>query len=361
MLAEVAFSRTLSNIQFEAAELINYQGRMLDGGQLVNGTTQIIFRIYDDPTTGTVHYAETQTITIVDGLYATSIGLSNTVPGALSSALTNTAAYLELQVGAEPLTPRERIVSVAYALMANELPPGALSGAMISSGAVESLHIADGTIAVADLSPSVVSSFSSDSSWSISGNSGTADGTNFLGTVDNVPVEIRVNNERVFRFEPAPFSGPRMIGGYSGNSAAAGLDGVTISGGGRLGTPNIAIGAYATIGGGRGGVAAQSSSGLRRQSGAWHPGQQAFVGGGFQCLATNLRSVVIGGQDNVCGGRDGFVGGGLFNEGLGERSVISGGSFNETTGLDATVPGGSANHANGKLFVCGRTQGSCHK
>ena len=53
--------------QAQVPELINYQGRMVDGGTLVNGTTQIIFRIYDDPSVGTLQYAETQTVTVVDG------------------------------------------------------------------------------------------------------------------------------------------------------------------------------------------------------------------------------------------------------------------------------------------------------
>ncbi len=34
-----------------------------------------------------------------------------------------------------------------------------------------------------------------DSAWLLTGNSGTVDGVNFLGTTDNVPLTIRVNNQ----------------------------------------------------------------------------------------------------------------------------------------------------------------------
>ncbi len=35
----------------------------------------------------------------------------------------------------------------------------------------------------------------SDSAWLLTGNSGTVDGVNFIGTLDNVPLNIRVNNQ----------------------------------------------------------------------------------------------------------------------------------------------------------------------
>ncbi len=38
-------------------------------------------------------------------------------------------------------------------------------------------------------------------SWNISGNSGTIDGTNFIGTTDNVPFNIRVNNQKAGRID----------------------------------------------------------------------------------------------------------------------------------------------------------------
>ena len=39
------------------------------------------------------------------------------------------------------------------------------------------------------------------SAWAITGNSGTVDGTNFLGTTDNIPLSIRVNNQKAGRID----------------------------------------------------------------------------------------------------------------------------------------------------------------
>ncbi len=42
-----------------------------------------------------------------------------------------------------------------------------------------------------------------DSAWLLTGNAGTVDGTHFLGTTDNVPLNIRVNNLKSGRIDPA--------------------------------------------------------------------------------------------------------------------------------------------------------------
>src|SRR4030095_12156216 len=40
-----------------------------------------------------------------------------------------------------------------------------------------------------------------DSAWLLTGNTGTVDGTHFLGTTDNVPLNIRVNNQKSGRID----------------------------------------------------------------------------------------------------------------------------------------------------------------
>src|SRR3990167_1794296 len=39
------------------------------------------------------------------------------------------------------------------------------------------------------------------SAWKITGNAGTVDGTNFIGTTDNIPFNIRVNNVKAGRID----------------------------------------------------------------------------------------------------------------------------------------------------------------
>ncbi|MBN1268465.1 MAG: hypothetical protein JXB04_02675 [Kiritimatiellae bacterium] len=117
------YSLALSIAHAQVPELINYQGRLVDGASLANGPYAIVFRLYDADSGGTELYVETQTVTVVDGLYATAIGASNAVPGALYEALTNIPCYLEVEIDGNPMVPRERLASIAYALHARETDP----------------------------------------------------------------------------------------------------------------------------------------------------------------------------------------------------------------------------------------------
>ena len=105
-------------------QVFRYQGRILDNDALVSGNLNFSFKLYDTPTGGTSLYEDAATIAVVDGLYSTMIGDDTTSGGDLGDALNNPAVYLEIEVGGETLTPRERIVSVPYAM--NGLPSGSV-------------------------------------------------------------------------------------------------------------------------------------------------------------------------------------------------------------------------------------------
>jgi len=83
----------------------------------------------------------------------------------------------------------------------------------------------------------------------VTGNAGTTPGTNYLGTSDNQALEIKVNSQRVFRFEPNTTS-PNLIGGYSSNAITPGVLGATISGGGAQDYANSVTDHLGTVGGG---------------------------------------------------------------------------------------------------------------
>jgi hypothetical protein len=95
--------------------VFNYQGRIVDGTNLVNGTLAVVIDLYDAETGGGRVYSETQTLSVLDGLYSLSIGASNNTPGSLLSALESDTVYLELTFDATVLSPRSRIVSVTFA------------------------------------------------------------------------------------------------------------------------------------------------------------------------------------------------------------------------------------------------------
>jgi len=104
----------------QVPNVINYQGRLVDATNLVNGDVSLELRLYDAATDGTLLYADSNTVTVVDGLYSTHIG-DDTVLGTLGNALTNAMVYLEPVVNGTALSPRERLVCVPYAMQSHTL------------------------------------------------------------------------------------------------------------------------------------------------------------------------------------------------------------------------------------------------
>jgi len=118
----VLWSLTLSMLAgAQSPERINYQGRLINGTNLVSAAVPMVFRLYPQPAGGNPLYQETQTVTIVDGLYSVLIGEQAPAPGALFAALTNDPVYIEVEANGAPLTPRQRVASVAYAFNADKL------------------------------------------------------------------------------------------------------------------------------------------------------------------------------------------------------------------------------------------------
>ena len=111
-------------LQAQAPQMFRYQGRLLDNDALVSGNLNFSFKLYSAPTGGAALYEDAATVTVVDGLYSTMIGDDTSSGGDLGDALNNPAVYLEIEVDGETLAPRERIVSVPYAMNDNGLPSG---------------------------------------------------------------------------------------------------------------------------------------------------------------------------------------------------------------------------------------------
>ncbi|MCA4898745.1 MAG: tail fiber protein [Bacteroidota bacterium] len=55
------------------------------------------------------------------------------------------------------------------------------------------------------------------SGWGLTGNAGTVDGTNFIGTTDAIPLNLRVNNQVAGRIEAAAANANTLFGYQSGN------------------------------------------------------------------------------------------------------------------------------------------------
>ncbi len=97
---------------------LTQQGRLLDtAGAPVPGSVSITFAVYDAATGGTALWTETQNVTLDDGFFSARLGESTAIPNTVFDGSTR---YLGVKVGTDPeMTPRQSIVSVPYALMAN--------------------------------------------------------------------------------------------------------------------------------------------------------------------------------------------------------------------------------------------------
>ena len=185
-----------------------------------------------------------------------------------------------------------------------------------------------------------VNSTGGGSGWSITGNTDTIPGTNFIGTTDNKALEVKVNNTRALRIEPNATS-PNMIAGYSGNTVLSGALGATISGGGESGNVNTITDNFGTIGGGTENISG-SNDGFGTNS-LW-----TTVGGGNANTASGGISTIGGGQINTASGLAATVAGGYSNLANAGSATVGGGSINTVNGDYSTIGGGLQNFANAK-------------
>ncbi|MDW8310319.1 MAG: hypothetical protein RMK20_13175, partial [Verrucomicrobiales bacterium] len=187
--------------------------------------------------------------------------------------------------------------------------------------------------------------------WALSGNSAAA--TNFLGTLNNQPLELRVNNTRALRLEPNATS-PNVIAGSGANAIGGTVVGATISGGGALsylGAPatNRVTDDFGTVGGGANNQAGNAA-------GATTDAYFATVGGGAGNIASGVSSTIGGGAENLASQNDTTVAGGYQNGAVGLRSTVGGGHFNHAQSDYATVGGGQNNEASGGYSTVGGGQ-----
>ncbi len=123
LVAVVLFSLWSLGYQSSSAfagvpHLINYQGKLTDtGGVPLEGSYGLTFRIYDAETGGNLLWEETQNGVVVQkGVFSVLLGSVNNL------GLTFDKAYfLEIKVGSEVMSPRQRITSAGYAIRAESL------------------------------------------------------------------------------------------------------------------------------------------------------------------------------------------------------------------------------------------------
>ena len=319
-----------------------YQGKLVEGGNPANGSYDLKFTLYDALSSGSVVAGPlTNAATgVTNGLFTVALDFGTGV-------FDGNVRWLEIGVrtngsGAfSPLNPRQALTPAPYALYT----PNAGAAASVS-GSVAASQIT-GTLPDTQLPASVART---NQVWLLGGNSGTTPGTQFLGTTDNQPLELKVNAQRVLRIEPL-FS-PNLIGGQQENRAGSGVYGATIAGGGKPSEPNVVEGSMASIVGGT------------RQ---YVAGPGSFVGGGYanQIASNSFDSVVTGGFSNQIGSAssDSVISGGFNNMiwSVADFATIGGGKFNVATNREATVAGGAYNQARGFSSTVGGGGGNINQ
>ncbi len=144
--------------------------------------------------------------------------------------------------------------------------------------------------------------------WKAGGNPGTGTSADYLGTTNATTVTLGVNGVAALRLAPTAGT-PNVLGGYSGNSAAAGVTGAAISGGGAVAGANTVLSNYAAVGGGLGNSAGGAYSVVPGGSGNAAGGDYALAAG-RQAKANTPGSFVWGDSTNAqvsSGGNDQFV------------------------------------------------------
>jgi len=118
---------------------INYQGWLgtADDTTGVTGTFTMVFKIYDAETDGNNLWSETHEVQVSHGVFNVILGSSNPIPAEI---FTGDALWLEVSVAGEVLSPRQKLVSVGYAIHAESAQSADVAGHAIyadSAGYVE--------------------------------------------------------------------------------------------------------------------------------------------------------------------------------------------------------------------------------
>ena len=323
--------------------LIKCQGRLHNGEELLNGPVKMTLRVYPSAVSGKALYEDTSTVNVIDGIYSTFLG-DDTVDGDLMNALDAGEAYLEITANGTTFAPRERLLTVPYALIAKAVVKGGITEDMVQEGTVLGRHIGEGSITSDKLGAGVVTPDKlsdevkemlkvTEGLWSTAGNRDTKDELMVLGTLDETPLDLTVAGQRALRLRPNPVA-PNLIGGHAKNKTDDDAVGSVLAGGGSDDAPNHVTGDFGFLGGGE-----------ANQVGGAH----SVVGGGWENHAFGNRSTVAGGRNNRVEKAGAAVGGGYSNIVSESYGVVAGGNRNRVAGYVANIAGGWSNAATGSV------------
>jgi hypothetical protein len=202
LLALSTINSQLSTV-FAQGTAFTYQGRLNASGAPANGSYDLSFSIYKAPIGGVALAGPlTNSATAVtNGLFTVTLDFG-------SGVFAGQNCFMQINVetnGVGPyvaLSPRQQLTPTPYAVFSEN---AAQANSVISNG----VSVAQLNTLAAPASGEVLTYNGSSlawsnppagggSGWSLTGNSGTIPGTDFLGTSDNEPLELWVNDTRAF-------------------------------------------------------------------------------------------------------------------------------------------------------------------
>jgi len=360
---------------FAQGTAFTYQGRLTSGTNVANGSYDLTFSVWTNAS-GAAQVGSTITnpaTAVSNGLFTVTLDFGANFPGA--------DRWLEIGVRTNGggafslLTPRQKLTSTPYAITAGNVT-GVVPGASVAgtySSAVTFNNAANSFSGngsgLTNVNAGTLGGLNSSNFWRTAGNAGTTAGTHFVGTMDNQPLELKVNGLRALRLEnngdggdsgTIPDGAPNVVAGSPVNSVGAGIVGATISGGGAtnysgFSYPNTVLSDYGTVGGGLGNRIAPSSFAGAIGGGyfndiATNSDYSAIGGGRENKIAANSQGATIpGGESNDIGTNSSYsvIGGGVFNDiaAYSPYAAIAGGYFNRI-GINSgssTIGGGDFN------------------
>jgi len=209
---------------------INYQAiaRDASGNALTSQKISLRFTIL---TGSTVNYQEFTTLTTNPfGLVSYVIG-SGTVISGTFAAIPWTVGTKTLKVELDPtgvasasavsfpISTSQSLESVPYSFLSNytqtlsNLSIDSLGDVIITGVKAGNVLTYNGTNWVNSAATS-----STGSGWGLTGNAGTVDGTNFIGTTDNTPFNFKINNQKAGRLDS---TGNVFLGYKAGNTISS--------------------------------------------------------------------------------------------------------------------------------------------
>jgi len=305
---------------------INYQGWLgtADDTTGVTGTFTMVFKIYDAETDGNNLWSETHEVQVSHGVFNVILGSSNPIPAEI---FTGAPLWLEVQVGDEVLAPRKKLVSVGYAIQAENAEYAKYADTAEFAIYVDTAATDNDWV----LETSPANYLRTYGYYGIARKGAVLYG-NYAHMHVNLGVACTTGTDGINRYY-CTVSG----GGY--NTASGSY--ATVSGGGH----NTASNWYATAGGGWSNTASGSGAtvggGLYNTASGWY----ATVGGGYRDTASGYAATVGGGYDNTASDSAATVGGGKYNIASGKYATVSGGKYNTASGNHATIGGGRHNTA----------------